>query len=149
MRAIDFVVAAKKAGADIRTVNMSFSGSYYGWTDTVDQTTDPLAPKHKELSDNGIIACMAAGNAGEDFDHPTQAGKLNYPSCYRFDNSITVGSTSDFNTGEARSTFSNYSSSAKWVDIFAPGGAILSTCRTKPILSERRETYSTSGYTIT
>ena len=147
MRAIDFVVAAKKAGADIRTVNMSFSGSYYGWREPVDQTKDPLALKHKELSDNGIIACIAAGNDGEDFDHPTQAGKLIYPSCYRFDNSITVGSTSDSNTGEARSPFSNYSSSAKWVDIFAPGGAILSTCRKQPIMGGIGETYKSSGYT--
>ena len=146
MRAIDFVVAAKKAGADIRTVNMSFSGSYYGWTEPIDQTKDPLALKHKELSDNGIIACMAAGNDGEDFDHPTQAGKLSYPSCYRFDNSITIGSTSDLNSGEGRSPFSNYSSSGKWVDIFAPGGAILSTCRTEPIMGGARETYNSSGY---
>ena len=146
MRGIDFIVAAKKAGADIRAVNMSFSGSYYGWTDPIDQTKDAIALKHKELSDNGIIACIAAGNDGENFDNPNYyKGKLNYPSCYRFDNSITIGSTSDFVSGENRSEFSNYSSSAKWVDIFAPGEMILSTIMKKPIISSK-DHYSEDGY---
>ncbi|MEG1798842.1 MAG: S8 family serine peptidase, partial [Synergistaceae bacterium] len=139
MRGIDFVLAAKAAGANIRVVNMSFTG----WS-----ATNANEPKIEALSDKGIIVVIAAGNDFQDIDYPT--GKLRglkpYPACSRYANTIAVGAAGQKSDGtESRAEFSNYSSSGKWVDIFAPGDDILSTCRYKELINEG-DNFDSTGY---
>ena len=73
---------------------------------------------------------------------------------FRYENTIAVGA-SDENDELSSAANSNYSFSGKWVDIFAPGGDILSTCRKTWILNEKsipaeyiwQDTYNSLGYT--
>ena len=152
LRAIDFIIAAKNAGVNIRVANMSLGG----WSDPNGGEISPYSEKIKQLSDAGIIVCIAAGNEGQDLDKPTgdEAGLLCTPTMFRYENTIAVGA-SDENDELSSAANSNYSSSGKWVDIFAPGGDILSTCRKTWILNETtiqeegiwQDTYNSLGYT--
>ncbi|HIT04326.1 MAG TPA: S8 family serine peptidase [Candidatus Caccocola faecipullorum] len=152
MRAIDFIIAAKEAGVNIRVANMSLGG----WSDPNDGDVSPYSAKIRELSDAGIIVCIAAGNDGQDLDNPTgdEAGQICTPTMFRYENTIAVGA-SDENDEWSSEAISNYSSSGKWVDIFAPGEDILSTCRKTWILNETtipeegigQDTYDSLGYT--
>jgi len=90
-----------KNGAKI--ISMSFGGSYY---------SEYEAKIFKDLSDSGIIFVASAGNDGNNQEK--------YPAAYP--GVISVGATD--NTDQITS-FSNYGS---WVDIFAPGYDILSSC---------------------
>ena len=144
LRAIDFIIAAKeKAKVNIRVANMSLGG----WSDPNGGDISPYSEKIKQLSDAGIIVCIAAGNEGQDLDNPTgdEAGLLCTPTMFRYENTIAVGA-SDENDEWSSAADSNYSSSGKWVDIFAPGGDILSTCRTSWILNKGDETSSGDTY---
>ena len=70
---------------------------------------------------------MSAGNESQNISYPSNPiyiGKYRYPSCFRFDNTIAVGS---INSNNDKSDFSNYGSN--WVDIAAPGSSIISTVR--------------------
>lgn len=143
LRAIDFILAAKKAGANIRVVNMSLGM----WAEPAEEEIAPYGEKIKQLSDAGIIVCAAAGNQGQDLDDPQDdyRDKLHYPACFKFDNLISVGAST---SGDGCASFSNYSASGKWVDVFAPGQGILSTCRKTWIVnpSDEIDTYDPSGY---
>lgn len=153
-RAIDFLITAKKnAGLDIKAVNMSFGE----WSDS---DTTIYASKIKDLSDAGILICIASGNENQDIDFPTgeQKGLKNLPVAFREDMTISIGATTIYkDTGQNQTKeisedrdleYSNYSTSGKWVDIFAPGSRIYSACRTDYILNSGDETYDSSGYTI-
>ena len=152
LRAIDFIIAAKEAGVNIRVANMSLGG----WSDPNGGDVSPYSEKIKQLSDAGIIVCIAAGNEGQDLDNPTgdEAGQICTPTMFRYENTIAVGA-SNGNDEWSREAYSNYSSSGKWVDIFAPGENILSTCRKTWILNETtiqeediwQDTYDSLGYT--
>ena len=152
LRAIDFIIAAKNAGVNIRVANMSLGG----WSDPNGGEISPYSEKIKELSDAGIIVCIAAGNEEQNLDAPEgdYAGLLCTPTMFRYENTIAVGA-SDENDELSSAANSNYSSSGKWVDIFAPGGDILSTCRKTWILNEKsipaeyiwQDTYNSLGYT--
>ena len=111
---INYVVSEKNKGLNIRVANISFGG----W-EGVKPDNSPMGNAIKSLSDAGIICVMAAGNSGENLGNPSSAytNQRVYPACYRFTNTISVGS---FRNGYARSGFSNYN--ANWVDIAAPGG---------------------------
>lgn len=149
-RAIDFLIAAKNAGLNVKTVNMSF-GSWRSMSKI-------YTSKIKSLSDCGIIICIAAGNEAQDIDSPKgqYQGLQNLPAVLREDMTITIGATTIYQ-GEGPSyteipedkdhDYSNYSSSGKWIDIFAPGSKIYSTCRKSWILNADNETYHSSGYT--
>ncbi len=144
LRAIDFIIAAKNAGVNIRVANMSLGN----WDDAADDTENALySAKIKALSDAGVIVCMAAGNEDQDMDAPDgeYAGQINVPAMFRFENTITVGASGEEDE-RSEEACSNYSSSGKWVDVFAPGGHILSTCRYEPITGEDN-TWSGDGYT--
>lgn len=143
LRAIDFIIAAKNAGVNIRVANMSLGG----WSDPNGGEISPYSEKIKELSDAGIIVCIAAGNEKQNLDAPDgkYAGLLCTPTMFRYKNTIAVGA-SDENDELSSAAESNYSSSGKWVDIFAPGGEILSTCRYKQITAAGN-TWSDDGYT--
>ena len=143
LRAIDFIIAAKNAGVNICVANMSLGG----WSDPNGGEISPYSEKIKELSDAGIIVCIAAGNEKQNLDAPEgdYAGLICTPTMFRYKNTIAVGA-SDENDELSSAANSNYSSSGKWVDIFAPGGEILSTCRYKQITAAGN-TWSDDGYT--
>lgn len=151
IRGIDFVVAAKCAGVNIRAANISLGG----WFSPSEMEGSAYDYKIKELSDAGILVCMAAGNDGQDIDAPTDGmarGQRFYPASFRHENTLSVGALMRNADGElAPDTpgnggigYSDYSSSGEWVDIFAPGTAIYSTCRTTYLLN--RQTFDESGY---
>ena len=131
------MLAAKAAGANIRVVNMSFTG--WNAPRGADNANEL---KMKALSDSGIIVVIAAGNNAQNIDSPTgiYSRARPYPACSRYANTITVGATTQNGTSEVCAEYSNYSSSGKWVDVFAPGTDILSTCRKTPIISSE-DTY--------
>jgi subtilisin family serine protease len=108
---INYVIAEKNNGLNIRVVNMSLGGYTYN---------HPYELAIKSLSDSDIICVMSAGN--DSINLNANGAPTHYPSSYRFDNTIAVGAMDSNNT---ISNFSNYGS--QWVDIGAPGGSIYST----------------------
>ena len=64
IRGIDFVIAAKRAGVNIRAANLSLGD----WFSPSKMEGSPYDYKIKELSEAGIVVCMAAGNNGQDID---------------------------------------------------------------------------------
>lgn len=144
MRAIDFVLAAKAAGVNVRVANMSLGN----WTDADNAAeNEPYSAKIKALSDAGVIVCIAAGNEDQDLDAPDEeyAGQICTPGMFRYENTIVVGASGE-NDERSEAAGSNYSSSGDWVDVFAPGGHIMSTCRYNPITGDYN-TYDADGYT--
>jgi subtilisin family serine protease len=89
---------------NIRVINMS-----YGSTSFNAAERDSIV----QAGNNGILVVAAAGNDGNSVQ--------NYPAAYALPNLIAVGA-SDRN--DNRSTFSSF---GFWVDVFAPGTAILTT----------------------
>ena len=151
IRGIDFVVAAKRAGVNIRAANISLGG----WFRPSEMEGSAYDYKIKELSDAGILVCMAAGNDGQDIDAPTDGmarGQRFYPASFRHENTLSVGALmrnadgtlAPDTPGNGGIGYSDYSSSGEWVDIFAPGTAIYSACRTTYLLN--RQTFDESGY---
>ena len=151
IRGIDFVVAAKRAGVNIRAANISLGG----WFSPSEMEGSAYDYKIKELSDAGILVCMAAGNDGQNIDAPTDGmarGQRFYPASFRHENTLSVGALmrnadgtlAPDTPGNGGIGYSDYSSSGEWVDIFAPGTAIYSTCRTTYLLN--RQTFHESGY---
>lgn len=151
IRGIDFVVAAKRAGVNIRAANISLGG----WFSPSEMEGSAYDYKIKELSDAGILVCMAAGNDGQDIDAPTDGmarGQRFYPAAFRYENTLSVGALmqrtdgtlAPDTPGNGGQGYSDYSTSGEWVDIFAPGTAIYSTCRTTYLLN--RQTFHESGY---
>ena len=151
IRGIDFVIAAKRAGVNIRAANISLGG----WFSPSEMEGSAYDYKIKELSDAGILVCMAAGNDGQDIDAPTDGmarGQRFYPASFRHENTLSVGALmrnadgtlAPDTPGNGGIGYSDYSSSGEWVDIFAPGTAIYSTCRTTYLLN--RQTFHESGY---
>ena len=151
IRGIDFVIAAKRAGVNIRAANISLGG----WFSPSEMEGSAYDYKIKELSDAGILVCMAAGNDGQDIDAPTDGmarGQRFYPASFRHENTLSVGALMrnadgtlvPDTPGNGGIGYSDYSSSGEWVDIFAPGTAIYSTCRTTYLLN--RQTFDESGY---
>lgn len=151
IRGIDFVVAAKRAGVNIRAANISLGG----WFSPSEMEGSAYDYKIKELSEADIVVCMAAGNDGQNIDAPTDGmarGQRFYPASFRHENTLSVGALMrdadgtlvPDTPGNGGIGYSNYSSSGEWVDIFAPGTAIYSTCRTTYLLN--RQTFHESGY---
>lgn len=136
IRAVDFILAAKDAGVNIRVANLSLGF----WAPVSEDLYNPYRLKMKALSDAGIIVCIAAGNNGQNLDAPgfsaeedvDHTGELHMPAMLGLENSIIVGA-SDPNDGCA--DFSNYSPSGRYTDIFAPGVSIVSTVRKTAIQS--------------
>ena len=144
MRAIDFVLAAKAAGVNVRVANMSLGS----WTDADNAAeNEPYGAKIKALSDAGVIVCIAASNEDQDLDAPEgeYAGQICTPAMFRYENTITVGASGE-DDERSYAAGSNFSSSGEWVDVFAPGGYIMSTCRYEPITGDGN-TWSEDGYT--
>lgn len=106
---VDALKYARIMGADI--INASWSDSGY----------DPeIASQIDTCNLEGILFVASAGNYGVNTDEPEN---YHYPSCYDFDNIISVAAT------DRRDTiwiWSNYGDTT--VDLGAPGVDILSTC---------------------
>ena len=127
---LNYLLAQKNRGLNLRAVNMSIGG----WRSPITNPgADPYGSSIKALADAGVVIAIAAGNEGQDIDNPTGfmdddgswvdlRGLRCYPACFRFGNTITVASMAADGT---RSDFSNYS--PNYVDLAAPGSAILST----------------------
>ena len=120
------------------------------WASPLEMEGSAYDLKIKEMSDADILVCIAASNDGEDIDAPKDVsfkGMRPYPACFKYDNTLTVGALKEENGGLLPDTsYTNYSTSGKWVDIFAPGTGVLSTCRTTELLSE---VFDASGYLST
>lgn len=153
IRGIDFVIAAKRAGVNIRAANISLGG----WFSPSEMEGSAYDYKIKELSDAGVIVCMAAGNDGQDIDAPTDnvaRGQRFYPAAFRHENTLSVGalmrnadgSLAPDTPGNGGQGYSDYSTSGRWVDIFAPGTAIYSACRTEKLLDPKM--FDASGYIL-
>ena len=145
----DYVVGLKKTyGLKITAINISIGDWMKKDEYNFDQDTNPVAQAIKAASDAGIIVCIAAGNEYQDIDSPgvSKNGSdytdyFEYPATFRFANTLSVGAST---SADQKASFSNYSASGKWVDIFAPGAQIMSAVPHYCMLGGTR-TYSRSG----
>ncbi|MCC6276926.1 MAG: S8 family serine peptidase [Oligoflexia bacterium] len=104
----DAIVAmeyAQKYGA--RVINASWGG---------DLCSQILEDSIASLTSLGVVFVNASGNSGHDL-----AKMPEWPAVYRFGGKLTVGA---HGIGQTLSSFSNY---GQYVDVSAPGDAILST----------------------
>ena len=151
MKGLNYIADLKRSGVNIVAANMSLGGARELQSDN--SAYGQAIKAASKAGDKGILICMAAGNDGYDLDDLTDDygnEMRNYPSSYKFAATLSVGATaSDDKIAIWSPQGSNYSPSGKWVDVFAPGSEILSTCRTTP-LSEYpagNQTYNYAGYT--
>jgi Subtilase family len=107
VKALNYVVAQKRAGVNVRVVNIS-----YGGVSDTQAYRDALTAAGNE----GILVVVAAGNDGSSSN-----AALGYPSCWQLPNVLSVGALTPGNT---RASYSNYGS---LVNIFAPGEEMLTT----------------------
>lgn len=112
IKAYEYLIAAKKAGVNVVSVNCSLSFPEYS------RAIDLMARKAGKL---GIVSCFAAGNEGADSDHSWQDNNQYADNPYI----VTVGASTE--EGKAAS-FSN--NGRRVVDVFAPGKKIMSTMPT-------------------
>jgi thermitase len=112
--ALDWVLAAKKAGVNVRVVNDS--ATFVG-----DTPSTALSDEIGLLAANDILFVTAAGNTGDDNDDPS-VGR--YPCRYGLPNEICVTAS---NQSDALPSWANYGPGT--VDLAAPGDNIYSTLR--------------------
>jgi len=114
IEALQWLVAARQAGVNIRVVNdpQTFFGTAF-------------SPKLKEeievLGANGILFVTAAGNTGDNND---EEAVRRYPCAYDLPNEICVTATDD---NDQLPSWANYGPHT--VDLAAPGVSIYSTLR--------------------
>ena len=151
MKGLNYIADLKRSGVNIVAANMSLGGARELQSDN--SAYGQAIKAASKAGEKGILICMAAGNDGYDLDELTDDygnEMRNYPSSYKFAATLSVGATaSDDKIAIWSPQGSNYSPSGKWVDVFAPGSEILSTCRTT-LLSEYpadKQTYNPAGYT--
>jgi thermitase len=105
---INYVVARKKAGVNVRIISAS-------WGSTA--RSRALGDAIKRAGDEGILFIAAAGNSSTNNDT-----RPHYPSNYDLPNVLSVAALTRL---DALARFSNYG--AKTVHIAAPGAEIMST----------------------
>lgn len=128
---LNYVLAQKQGGLNIRVANLSLGG----WRPPIaDPNTSAYGIAYRQLSDAGVLVVVAAGNEYQNIDAPGGPGSnpnnpgmdyrglRPYPACFQFANMITVASITNTTV---RSDFSNYS--PNFVHLAAPGSSILST----------------------
>ncbi len=108
IRAIEYIVAAKKKGHNVVAINNSWGGGGF---------SQPLLDSINNAGAAGILFVAAAGNSSRSND-----ATPSYPASYRASNIIAVASITSSGT---LSSFSNYGFNS--VHIAAPGSSILST----------------------
>ena len=117
IEALRWLVAAKRAGINVRVVNDSQT-----FPDTSSSTElAELEEEIEELGANNILFVTAAGNTGDNNDEPTVA---RYPCRYDLPNEICVTATDD---RDQLPGWANYGPHT--VDLAAPGVSIFSTLR--------------------
>ena len=109
---IDYALAMKERGVNVRVMNASWGASAF------DQT---LLDAFRAAQNAGIISSVAAGNDGVNHGASNHGGSKFYPASFDLDGVIAVAATTD--TG-ALASFSDYGAD---VEIAAPGQFILST----------------------
>lgn len=111
---LDWLLAAKQAGVNIRVVNDSatFVGTAY---------SQALSDEIDALGANGILFVTAAGNTAQDDDNPQY---VRYPCGYDRPTEICVTAT---NQSDQLPSWANYGRAT--VDLAAPGDNIYSTLR--------------------
>ena len=130
IRGYEYIIAARKAGVNVRVINNSWHDNVFG------HTMDILIREAGEL---GIVSVCAAGNREEDLDNKDIMQRNIYDNPYV----IIVGASDK--EGEATS-FSNYGKRS--VDVFAPGDMIFSTAiPEKGIIDINDEPYQNAGKT--
>ena len=112
---LNYILAMKNRGINIKAVNCSFGG------DPGETPYESMRQAYQRVADAGILIFIAAGNENNDNDWNAV-----YPANYEITDSVVVGATGVNDT--YRASFSNYGAST--VDIFAPGSSILSTVPT-------------------
>ncbi|HEV7906106.1 MAG TPA: S8 family serine peptidase, partial [Pyrinomonadaceae bacterium] len=105
---INYVVARKKAGVNVRIISAS-------WGSTAQSRA--LGDAIKRAGEEGILFVAAAGNSSTDNDR-----QPHYPSNYPHPNVVSVAALT---RADVLARFSNYG--AKTVHIAAPGAEIMST----------------------
>ena len=108
IEAIDYVIARKRAGVNVRVISASWGGTFY---------SRALEDAIRRAGDEGIIFIAAAGNSRTNNDR-----RQHYPSGYQLPNVVAVAA---LNRRDALAPFSNYG--PKTVHLAAPGAEILST----------------------
>ena len=128
---LNYITGLKNSGVNIMAANMSFGGESPVQAD--DSVYGQALRTASEAGGTGILICMAAGNEASNLDElkgEDGTEYRNYPSAFRFAGTLSVGATQ---SDDKRASYSNYSPSGKWVDVFAPGTEILSTCRSSSL----------------
>jgi thermitase len=105
---INYVVARKKAGVNVRIISAS-------WGSTAQSRA--LGDAIKRAGEEGILFVAAAGNSSTNNDR-----QPHYPSNYNYPNVVSVAALTRL---DVLARFSNYG--AKTVHIAAPGAEIMST----------------------
>ncbi|MDE7094909.1 MAG: S8 family serine peptidase, partial [Anaeroplasmataceae bacterium] len=105
---VQYVTSLKRSGAKIKALNMSLGGT--ATTESNKAYSDCL----NEANNNGIVPVVAAGNENTNVSYVTPANV----SC-----AITVAALANANNMYYRPYYSNFGS---YVDVCAPGSAILS-----------------------
>lgn len=108
MRAIQYAISLRKAGVNLRVINLSLGGG---------ESSDSFKEVLQEANKVGILVVAAAGNETNDND-----AKPTYPASYDVPNIISVAAV---DSKGALASFSNFG--AKSVDVAAPGVFIWST----------------------
>lgn len=109
---MEYVLAAKRAGVNVAAINLSWNGGIGS------STPEILYDVIEELTQEGVVVCMAAGNEGADLNESPQLSNFYRP----IPGFIVVGA-SDINKDQTE--FSNYGS--HYVNVLTPGDNILST----------------------
>ena len=108
IEAIDYVIARKRAGVNVRVISASWGGTFY---------SRALEDAIRRAGDEGILFIAAAGNSRTNNDR-----RQHYPSGYQLPNVLAVAA---LDRRDALASFSNYG--PKTVHLAAPGAQILST----------------------
>jgi thermitase len=108
IEAINYVVARKRAGVNVRVISASWGSTFY---------SRALEDAIRRAGDEGVLFVAAAGNSRTNNDR-----RQHYPSGYQLPNVLSVAA---LDRRDSLASFSNYG--PKTVHLAAPGAEILST----------------------
>ena len=108
IEAIDYVIARKRAGVNVRVISASWGSTFY---------SRALEDAIRRAGDAGVLFIAAAGNSRTNNDR-----RQHYPSGYQLPNVVAVAA---LDRRDALASFSNFG--PKTVHLAAPGAEILST----------------------
>lgn len=112
IQCLEYVIAQKKKGVNVRIVNCSWGGP---------EDNPALEAEFKAASDAGLLLVCSAGNGGNDTVGDDNDTTPDYPSSYTESGIVSVAAS---DTQDNLAGFSNYGATS--VDLAAPGTSILS-----------------------